>query len=58
MAETRKPNYFFAPDSIEEEENCQETMASEEVLVEVGDVFEVDFEEVQARWWPGDPFEC
>ena len=53
MAKSQKPNYFFAPDVPEEEETCQETMARDEALVELGEVFEVDFEESQACRWTG-----
>jgi hypothetical protein len=52
MAESGKPDYFFTPDDID---NSLEIISKEVSVAEGDGQVELDFEEFQARRWPGEP---
>jgi len=55
MAETRKPDYFFTPDELVADENGQ--VVPGEVATAEDNQRDLDFEEAQTHWRPGDTLE-
>jgi hypothetical protein len=56
MADTRKPDYFFTADVGVVGESCQFVLPEQEATTG-DDRRDLDFEESQSRWRPGDTLE-
>ncbi len=56
MAETRKPTYLYAPETDAPAEDYLEVFETETTLTADEALLVLDFEEIEARWWPGDDF--